>query len=192
MRGEFGSVRDQGPRPTCLAFAASDTHAAIRSGWDPLSCEYIFFHAQRRTGRSPDQGAFLHDILASLEQDGQPRESGWPYLSALPSDLSLYQPPVSVGDLYGRVGEQQTETVDQVFGTLKSGTPSIVLTKLTNTFFRPPATGVVDHVDGDIARPAPRHAVVAVGCGRLHGGRVVHYAPCPYISSLCRRSFAHQ
>jgi hypothetical protein len=48
LRSLFGTARNQGSRPTCLAFAASDTHAALRSGWVPLSCEYAFYQAQRR------------------------------------------------------------------------------------------------------------------------------------------------
>src|SRR5258708_38222177 len=47
LRSMFGPVRDQGQRPTCLAFAASDLHAAVRGAWAPLSCEYIFYHAQK-------------------------------------------------------------------------------------------------------------------------------------------------
>ena len=47
----FGTARDQGDRPTCLAFAASDAHAALRAGWEPLSCEYAFYQAQRRSLR---------------------------------------------------------------------------------------------------------------------------------------------
>ncbi len=39
MRSLFGPSRNQGPRPTCMAFAASDTHAALRTGWPPLSCD---------------------------------------------------------------------------------------------------------------------------------------------------------
>ena len=42
LRGRFGPVRDQGVRPTCLAFAASDAHAATREPWAELCCEYLF------------------------------------------------------------------------------------------------------------------------------------------------------
>ena len=45
LRRLFGPARDQNARPTCLAFAASDAHAAVRSGWQPLSCEYAYYHA---------------------------------------------------------------------------------------------------------------------------------------------------
>jgi hypothetical protein len=57
LRSLFGTARNQGSRPTCLAFAASDTHAALRSGWVPLSCEYAFYQAQggraARRARAP-------------------------------------------------------------------------------------------------------------------------------------------
>ena len=71
LRTLFGEARDQGERPTCLAFAASDTHAALRAGWKPLSCEYAFYHAQRRGGRGPTIGARLPDMLDALRDDGQ-------------------------------------------------------------------------------------------------------------------------
>ena len=63
LRSLFGPVGDQGPRPTCLAFAASDVHAALRSGWVPLSREYAFYQAQRRAVRPPSRGALLSSML---------------------------------------------------------------------------------------------------------------------------------
>lgn len=56
LGGLFGPARDQGARPTCLAFAASDLHAGVREAWTPLSCEFLFYHAQRRAGRPPTVG----------------------------------------------------------------------------------------------------------------------------------------
>jgi hypothetical protein len=102
LRCLFGPVRDQGARPTCLAFAASDTHAGLRDGWCPLSCEFAFYHAQRRAGRLPTTGSVLSAMLDALRLDGQPREEGWPYLHATPENRSLWRPPHEVGPLYGR------------------------------------------------------------------------------------------
>jgi hypothetical protein len=46
LRGRFGPVRDQQARPTCLAFATSDAHAATTDGkWSDLSCEYLLYKA---------------------------------------------------------------------------------------------------------------------------------------------------
>ena len=48
LRSRFGPPRDQGQRPTCLAFAMSDAHGAARGPWEDLSCEYLFHHAKKR------------------------------------------------------------------------------------------------------------------------------------------------
>jgi len=78
LRALFGPARNQGARPTCLAFAASDAHAALRVGWAPLSCEYAFYQAQRRASRPASSGALLSSMLETLQKDGQPEEHGWP------------------------------------------------------------------------------------------------------------------
>ena len=75
LRSLFGDARDQDQRPTCLAFAASDAHAALRSPWRPLSVEFAFYHAQRRAGRTPHVGATLPAMLEALREDGQPIEA---------------------------------------------------------------------------------------------------------------------
>ncbi|MEM1052784.1 MAG: C1 family peptidase [Pseudomonadota bacterium] len=173
LRSLFGAARDQGNRPTCLAFAVSDAHAAIRGPWAELSSEYAFYHAQRRTGRSPTKGAFLSDMLGALREEGQPLELGWPYLTQLPADLSKYVPPASVGSLYGRDGRQPPRDFDRVCRLLDNGVPAVLLCVLTRSFFQPSAGGVVDHIDGDEVFPTPRHAVVAVGYGRMANRRVV-------------------
>src|SRR5215470_11685182 len=119
LRYLFGPVRDQGPRPTCLAFAASDTHAALRCPWEPLSCEYVFFHAQKRAGRTAREGATLVSMLAALRDDGQPLEAGRPYLVKLPADLTAWGPPSGVAPLYRRDGRPGTETVDAIIAELE-------------------------------------------------------------------------
>src|SRR5689334_5509985 len=85
LRHRLGPPRDQGSRPTCLAFAVSDTHAALREGWEPLSCEYLHYHAVHRAGSGPGDGAKPSVILAAVENDGQPAEVGWPYLAKTPA-----------------------------------------------------------------------------------------------------------
>ena len=173
LRPHFGSARDQGARPTCLAFAATDAHASIRDGWHQLSTEYLFHHAQKRAARLPSCGASLAEILASLEKDGQPYESAWPYMLALPQDLSQYLPPASVGDRFGRFGEQLPATVAEIVKNLDKRLPLIALIKLTSGFFKPPASGVIHYIDDERVRPAPRHAVVCVGYGEIEDRKAV-------------------
>lgn len=169
LRELFGPVRDQGARPTCLAFAASDTHAGLRDGWAPLSCEFAFYQAQRRAGRPPGTGAVLASMLAALRFDGQPQEQGWPYLAVVPGGASAWAPPATVGRLYGRGGAAAGQAIEPILSFLDGGRPLIILTMLSQSFFAPQSDGVVTPTPDEQPEPAQRHALVAVGHGVIDG-----------------------
>lgn len=169
----FGPARNQLARPTCLAFAASDAHAALRSGWAPLSCEYIFFHAQRRANRLPSVGAILSTMLEAIRLDGQPEEIGWPYLSATPADARSWMPPKQVGALYRRNGKTPGLTFDAIADEITSGHPVILLTMLSRSFFRPSSDGIVHPETAENPEPERRHAVIGVGHGKADGHRAI-------------------
>lgn len=173
LRTLFGPARNQGPRPTCLAFAASDAHAALRSGWAPLSCEYAFYHAQRRAARVPNQGALLSSMLDALRQDGQPEEGGWPYLAATPADAASWAPPAEVGPLFGRNGEKFRPSLNHIIHELDNGRPVIILLMLSRSFFSPSPQAVIDPALGEAPEPERRHAAVAVGYGTVDGQRAI-------------------
>ena len=161
----FGSARDQGQRPTCLAFAASDAHAAIRDGWVPLSCEYAFYHAQRRANSSSEAGATLTTMLAALKFDGQPEESGWIYSSVNPPNDGAWAPPAQISEIFHCDGQVCKYALDQIIVQLEKNIPVIVLLKLSRSFYSPSANGVVNAAIGEQPEPERRHAVVAVGHG---------------------------
>lgn len=171
LRADLGAARNQGPRPTCLAFAASDAHAALRPGWTPLSTEFAFYHAQRRAGRAPDVGAVLSEMLAALQLDGQPEEARWPYLSVTPNDHSAWRPPADVGTRFGRDGKTYAASLDAIVAELEAGRPVILLMMLSNAFYSPAPHAVVHPAAGEKPEPARRHAVVAVGHGAVDGER---------------------
>jgi hypothetical protein len=168
LRAKFGPVRDQGARPTCLAFAASDAHAALFDGWHPLSCEFAFYHAQRRAGRPPSSGAILSAMLQALQLDGQPLESEWPYLDKLPVDPNDYGPP-AIGQLFRRQGQSCSQNYDEIVRRLRAGETPLVLLTISDAFYLPAGASVVSGDDGAPYDPDRRHAVVAVGCGRALG-----------------------
>lgn len=168
LRDRFGPVRDQGRRPTCLAFAASDSHAGVRAGWEPLSCEFAFYNAQRRAGRSPTQGAVLDAMLDALRIDGQPVEAGWPYIDANPVQANTWLPPATIGDCFGRIGAAGGGDLSGVRSALVDGHPIVVLTMLSASFFAP-LDGIVDESPGERPEPSQRHALVAVGMGKVLG-----------------------
>jgi hypothetical protein len=149
----IGPARDQGRRPTCLAFAASDAHAALRAAWQALSCEFAFYHAQRRGGRSPHEGATLSDMLSALKEDGQPAEAGWPYLPAVPSDIATWVPPPSATPVFRRNGRECTGALDEVITELVQSRPVILLMKLSAAFYKVKADGVVDEPPGEAPNP---------------------------------------
>lgn len=173
LRPLFGTVRDQGARPTCLAFAASDAHAGLRDGWIPLSCEFAFYQAQRRAGRPPTRGALLSSMLDALRHDGQPKEEGWPYLPAVPDDYGLWKPPASVGACYRRNGLTEGQDLARVIGALNRQRPVMMLTMLSRSFFLPTSNGVVDPADDEQPEPTQRHAVIAVGYGKVNGSPAI-------------------
>jgi hypothetical protein len=173
LRHLFGPVRDQCQRPTCLAFAASDAHAALRDPWEPLSCEYIFFHAQGRAGRTAKDGATLPSILDALRHDGQPHESGWPYLVALPADLTQWRPPPGAAPLYRRAGESRAENIDAIIAELDQDRPVLTLLRLSRSFDWIGADSIVDPAPNEQPEYLRRHAVVAVGHGKAKGQRAV-------------------
>ncbi|MXW93858.1 MAG: C1 family peptidase [Rhodospirillaceae bacterium] len=169
----FGPIRDQGERPTCLAFAASDLHAGLREGWEPLSCEFLFYHAQRRATRPPTVGATLPSILEALRYDGQPHEIGWPYLATVPVEDTLWKPPHDIDEVYRRLGERQHGKVDEIIALLDSKRPLLVLFYLSKSFYLADQKGLVDPPTDEQPDYTRRHAVVAIGHGKYKGRRVV-------------------
>ena len=163
LRSMLGPARDQGPRPTCLAFAASDTHAALRPDWVPLSCEYAYYHAIKRHGNQPHRGATLPAMLEAIREDGQPPEEVWKYLQAVPTNISQWKPPQNITPLYKRDSGQSPLSVDQILKHLDAGIPIIVTMSLSNAFYSPSADGIVSSMEAP--DPSRRHAVVAVGYG---------------------------
>lgn len=170
LRHQFGQPRDQGERPTCVSFAVSDAHAAIREGWTPLSCEYLYYHAVRRDGAGPEDGATLAAIFAALEHEGQPTEAGWPYLTKLPSAPALWLPPAIVGEVFRRAGETIGCSFDDAWSLVATSRPAVIGLTLSDAFYQP-HNGVVDATEP--LDPVRRHAVVGVATGHRGPSRLL-------------------
>ncbi len=170
LRQRFGPPRDQGSRPTCLAFAVSDSHAAVREGWEPLSCEYLYYQAIRRAGSSPEYGATPTAILAAIENDGQPVEAAWPYLAKLPDDAAHWMPPADVGEVFRRAGEAIRGSFEDAWSLVSAGRPTVICTTISDGFYLP-SDGIVDSAEPP--DPARRHALVAVAAGHRDTSRLL-------------------
>ncbi len=172
LRSRFGPARDQGGRETCLAFAMSDAHAAtIGVPWSPLSCEYLFYHAKMRDKTHANQGITAEAAMSALEQEGQPVESDWPYLSDLPSDLTLWIPPTTIGTLFRRQSRPHGSAFGEVWDLIEASKPTIVGMTLSSAFGVPTLEGVID--SDEPVEPAIRHAVVAVATGEFGKEKLV-------------------
>lgn len=172
LRGRFGAARDQGDRATCLAFAVSDGHAAIRgSPWSELSSEYLFYYAKQRDKTPAHAGTTTDAIRTALEQDGQPLETAWPYLARLPADLKQWKPPAAVGALYRRQSGQRGSAFGQVCDAVETGECTVIGTTVSPAFYVPDSDGVVD--SGEPEDPYLRHAVLAVATGKRERQRFV-------------------
>jgi hypothetical protein len=169
LRSMFGPVRDQDPRPTCMAFAASDIHAAVRPGWTPLSVEWAYYHALKREGGVPHRGVGFDTMLAVLEEDGQPVETAWPYIDHLFTDIDAWTPPAAAS-LFKRCSAPFPATCGDVITELDSGRPVLLTMSLSQGFFLPDSAGVISGIE---PLDTPIHALVAVGHGHRGADRFV-------------------
>lgn len=167
LRAQFGNIRDQGQRPTCMAFAASDAHAFARNSADPLSVEYAYFHAvQRRSNTSRTTGVSFEAISEAISLDGQPVESGWPYIENLAAG-DAWKPPQTPGTLFYRNATKITGGVTDVYASLASGRPVVVVMSISISFFQLAAGSLLQAPAAET--PLGTHAVIVVGHGESEG-----------------------
>ncbi len=171
LRWLFGQARNQKRRPTCMAFASSDVHAAVRGlPFEELSTEYAHFHASQRCAVfSPDRGVSMANMINAIRDDGQPHESGWAYMDQLPSKIADYVPPAQVGIIFRRNGRIE-QSLDIVVNCLEQDQPVVMAMEISSEFYAP-QTG--EPVRAAIDSPIiGRHAVAAVGYGIASGEQV--------------------
>lgn len=99
LRPQLAQVRDQGPRPTCLAFAITAAHEASRAVNDPphmaLSEEVLYWggRAVRKEEGNDSGGITFSGAEKALVRWGQPESSHWPYDASRDENSVNYRPP---------------------------------------------------------------------------------------------------
>lgn len=169
IRESVGPVRDQGRRPTCLAFAATAAHET-QYGLRQLLCpEWLYYYAVMRAGDPPDAGSTLDNTATALAVDGQPEETHWPYCcDALPSP---WTPPTNPPALYRTNSLVNGLDCSRVRENLGKRISTIIALLMDRTLFK------WSHESGHaIIADAPPpydtesgHAVLIVGHGELNG-----------------------
>ncbi len=108
-------------------------------------------------------------MLNAIEKDGQPAEEQWAYLTAIPADMSQWAPPSDIKQLFGRRHRPMLATVDMVRNALNAGSPVLIVVMLSNSFFAPSASGVVEAPVDERPDPNLMHALIAIGHGKVQG-----------------------
>lgn len=161
LRPALLAVRSQGNRPTCLAFATSAANENLAGVDEHLSVEYLYFHAVARTpGSSPYAGTTMEAAAEALLHDGQPVETHWPYLNAIP--VGWAPPTLAVRPFQGtlRVGRL---SFDDIIAEIDEERPVVLGLLISDAFYIPDAEGRIVPDAGDIVRGG--HALLAIGHG---------------------------
>ena len=164
LRTSFPKIRDQGSRPLCLAFSASDVNSNVNSVSEALSVEYLAYHAYLyETHTDYNRGLSIHSITHALKNDGQPTENEHPY------DYQATTPKIPLtnfSNLFHCMNDSTGLSVDDIFNQLNLGLPIILGINLSHSCFSPTYPYVIAE-DGD---NLGGHAVIAVGSGELDCG----------------------
>lgn len=161
----LGAVRDQGPRATCLAFAASGAHATALSMPDTLSPEWLFWAAKQIDG-VPRDGTTPDAVRAALLTVGQPQETVWPYDVTRDYGTSAYVPPPLNGAVcHTHASSMLPGGASHVHAALDAGMTVVLCLGVTTGFINATATGGRIGALEALASPLAYHAVVAVGHG---------------------------
>jgi C1A family cysteine protease len=86
------TVRSQGRRPTCVAFAASAGHEHLRPSDVQLSSEYAHWAAKQHDGIPFGQGTTFEALAAALASLGHSSETSWPYDEAADERAASHLP----------------------------------------------------------------------------------------------------
>jgi C1A family cysteine protease len=159
----LGAVRDQGKRPTCLAFAASDLNELANNAAASLSVEYVCHHAAKRSPTwGPAEGFTIDQILGAIQSPGQPIETAHPYQNN--NELAPLMPvPIDLNPMYISCSTRDEMNSTDILKKLEAKVPVVLVVRVTESLFQP-INGVVEYKSQII--PNSLHAVLAVGIGK--------------------------
>lgn len=161
LRSKLGPVFDQGKRDTCLAFAASSAHACARNVVDPLSAEYLYFHAKSRNGST---GLRFPNTKVALSRAGQPVATDCPYQNVDPGQHWSPKKDLNTHKRNSIVGQPN---LDRIEGTLRAGSAVVIGVYLNGQFNNLQMPWIIT----DDRTQRGRHALVIVGLTRSNGKR---------------------
>lgn len=158
----LGPSRNQGIRPTCLAFTMSDLNAFAHAT-PHLSVEYLCHHAaQVGQNWQPGDGFTMDQILTAVSSPGQPEECAYPYFESS-HDAPLRVPPSNLLPLYTSQPKRRNLELSEVVVHITQGHAVGMVMAVTKSIFYP-SSGIIEFDPYVI--PDQFHAMVAVGLGK--------------------------
>jgi C1A family cysteine protease len=168
LSAELGDVRDQGPRSTCLVFAATAVHEQARrqrraDQTKRLGEEVLYWLCKRIDG-DHDSGTYPRSATAALRSPGQSPDALWPYDAARDDTAADYAAPAAAQDpAQMRRASMRgiSRSLEAIRSRVSEGHAVLLAIDLWPQFFDAP--------DGALGTPAvpdligDGHAVVAVG-----------------------------
>lgn len=162
LSGYGPSVRPQGRRPTCLAFALSDLNR-LQAPAD-LSPEFLYRAAAILNPIWTPGSGVTFEAMKEASRGGQPEEIEFPYCTDEPSPPI---PPLPSGlKHYGQVMQRVSADPTDIAYLITAGRPIGLGLRVTREFFKPEGD-VVPFSDQVLA--GLLHAVVAIGVGHEEG-----------------------
>jgi C1A family cysteine protease len=166
-REQLPGVRDQGIKPLCLAFAASDLNAFNNSLCSHLSVEYLAYYAyQLMNTNKTDQGLSIPSVIQILKENGQIIEELMPYDE---NRTELISPPLKQTEVFKTISSEQACATDSVILALDNNKIVLLGLSLTPSFFYPRFPYVLNDEIGERGL----HAVTAVGYGLYQNKNVI-------------------
>lgn len=165
FRPHLPTIRDQGQRPTCLAFAVTAGHELARAGGakidEDLSEEALYWGCKQLDGRNT-VGTSFKSAQGALGKWGQPLEHVWPY-DPNRDEKHSYRPPVKPRrDSWYRARLAKIElSIERARAALASGRAVVLGVLLTGGFLVPVGNRIPAPRKGE--RTYGRHAVLLVG-----------------------------
>jgi C1A family cysteine protease len=159
-------VRDQGYRPTCLAFAASEIHSLAQDLNQWLSPEYLYQRANERSGeKTYFNGLTFENTVSSIREDGQPLELHCTYQAVECHEVQAV-PNSSTIMTYSMQKSAMTPT--EIYEAALTGTLFVLGIELTHQFQTVITAPFV--IDLEDAPPEDGHAVVLSALGKTPAG----------------------
>lgn len=168
LRSTLGLVRDQGPRGTCLAFAATAAHEQARrrrrGTLEAALGDELLYWACKEVDGNRLPGTYPGSAAKALVDTGQSASALWPYDSTRSESYGTYTPPsgaLQEEEMRRATLSATSADLDNLRDILRAGTAIVVGLELWMQFYAAHGGALQTPSVNDLLGAA--HAVALVG-----------------------------